>query len=117
MRIVTIAALLVAFAAASIAAASASTGVHLVPSALYTSQAGSCTSPGPALSCVFRFRASADGESLAFVGTTAVNTWSCNGGGGEALLGGKKGEPIPRVTVASSGKLSGSTTFRSSNGK
>src|SRR5580765_6194713 len=116
MRIVTIAALFVLFAAASTAAATTSADVHLVPGALYASQAG-CTSPGPGLSCVVKFRASADGNSLAFDGTTAVNTWSCNGGGGEALLGGKKGEPIPRISVASNGKLSGSTTFRSSNGK
>jgi len=111
MRIGTIAASVGALATALIVAASAA--ASLTPGALYTSEAGNCTSPGPGITCVFKFRASADEQSLRFVGDTVVDTWICHGGGGEALLGGKKGEPIPRVNVLSSGRLYGSVKYRS----
>jgi len=98
--------------AALIPVASASAGAHLVPGATYANAAGKCTSPGAGISCVFKFRASADGRTLQFVGTTAVTGWGCNGGGGEALLGGAKGETIPLIKVLTNGQLSGSATYR-----
>lgn len=62
---------------------------------------------------MFAFRASNDGRSLQFVGATVVDTWRCNGGGGEALLGGKvkNATPIPRVQLRADGKLYGSVNY------
>jgi hypothetical protein len=84
--------------------------VHFVPGALYSGK--TCTTPGgiPHTGCAFKFRASADGASLRFVGITVVDSWRCNGGGGEALLGGKVrgATPIPLVRVRATGALYGS---------
>ena len=62
---------------------------------------------------MFKFRASNDGRSLRFAGATVVDTWRCNGGGGEALLGGevKGATPIPRVQLQANGKLYGSVSY------
>ena len=106
MRVFTIAVCLGAIVL--MAAVEASAATHLTPGALYTSKAGKCTSPGPGITCEYKFRASSDGQSLRFVGKTVVDSWICNGGGGEALLGGKKGQSIPLVKVSSGGKLQGS---------
>ena len=112
MRLITAGTYGATVAAALIPVAGASGGAHLVPGATYSNAAGKCTSPGAGITCVFKFRASADGQTLQFVGTTAVTGWGCNGGGGEALLGGTKGETIPLIKVLTSGKLSGSANYR-----
>ena len=62
---------------------------------------------------MFKFRASPDGLSLRFVGTTVIDAWRCRGGGGEALLGGevKGATPIPLVKVQANGRLYGSSSY------
>jgi hypothetical protein len=94
-----------------IGAASALAAARLVRGAVYTGKSSPCGSTITGPTCVFRFRASANGRSLRFVGRTAVDTWRCRGGGGEALLGGKKGTPIPVVKVRANGTLYGSLTY------
>jgi len=90
----------------------------LKPGALYTSAAKTCTGIPAGTTCVFKFRASSDGHSLQFVGKTVVDTWHCNGGGGEAFLGGKfkDADPIPRVKLSTGGTLYGSVLATSSSG-
>ena len=84
--------------------------VHFVPGALYTGK--TCASaPGiPRTGCAFKFRASADGSTLRDVGITVIDSWRCNGGGGEALIGGKaRGATlVPVVRVRATGVLDGS---------
>jgi hypothetical protein len=82
------------------------------PGALYAGR-GCSSSAIPRTTCVFKFRASNDGRSLRFAGATVVDTWRCNGGGGEALLGGvvKDATPIPRVQLRANGKLFGSVNY------
>ncbi len=94
-----------------IGAASALAAARLARGAVYTGKSSACGSTVPDTTCVFRFRASANGRSLRFVGRTVVDTWGCRGGGGEALLGGKKGTPIPVVKVRANGTLYGSVTY------
>jgi hypothetical protein len=85
--------------------------VHFVPGAVYTGK--TCATPGgiPHTGCTFTFRASADGSSLRFTGITVIDSWRCNGGGGEALIGGKArgATPVPLVRVKSTRALYGST--------
>jgi len=90
----------------------------LKPGALYTSAAKTCTGIPADTTCVFKFRASSDGRSLQFVGKTAVDTWHCNGGGGEAFLGGKfkDATPIPPVKLSTGGTLYSSLLATSSSG-
>lgn len=95
-----------------VGAAGALAAAQFAPGALYTGR--SCSSSGlPRTTCVFKFDASNDGRSLRFVGATVVDTWRCNGGGGEALLGGevKGATPIPRVQLRANGKLYGSVSY------
>jgi hypothetical protein len=97
-----------------VSAVSASTrltlAVHFVPGASYTGK--TCITPGgiPHTGCVVKFRASADGSSLRFAGSTVIDSWRCNGGGGEALIGGtvKGATPVPVVRLRSTGVLYGS---------
>jgi hypothetical protein len=106
------AALLVALVLAAAAEASirASTAAHFVPGALYTGKT-CATPPGiPNTGCTFKFRASATGSSLKSIGITVIDSWRCNGGGGEALIGGKAhgATAVPLVHVRATGALYGS---------
>jgi hypothetical protein len=105
----------VASAAMLVAAAGALAAGTLKPGALYTGKSSACGSSVAGTTCVFRFRASADGRSLRFVGKTVIDTWRCRGGGGEALLGGTlknaKPTPIPVVRVRANGALYGSVGY------
>jgi hypothetical protein len=95
-----------------VSAAGALAAARFTPGALYTGRG--CSSSGiPRTTCVFKFRATSDGRSLRFVGVTVVDTWRCNGGGGEALLGGevKGATPIPRVRLRANGQLFGSVDY------
>jgi len=58
---------------------------------------------------VYKFRASENGATLKFVGTTVITGWGCNGGGGEALLGGKHdgADALPVIKVKPTGALYG----------
>jgi hypothetical protein len=97
---------LLVFAGGALAAA------RFTPGALYAGR--SCSSSAiPRATCVFKFRASKDGRSLRFAGATVVDTWRCNGGGGEALLGGEANgaTPIPRVQLRANGTLYGSVNY------
>lgn len=98
---------LLATAAAALAAA------RFRPAATYTGRDSYCSSRVPRTTCMFKFRASPDGQSLRFVGTTVIDAWGCSGGGGEALLGGevKGATPIPLVKVRANGKLYGSDSY------
>ena len=105
----------VALAVVLVGGASALAAARLQPGSLYTGK--TCTQSGgsPDTTCVVRFRAGRDGQSLQFVGSkTAIDTWGCHGlrtGGGEAFFGGKKGFPIPLVRVRANGKLYGSVSY------
>jgi hypothetical protein len=107
--------MVVVLAVVLVGAASALAATRLRPGSLYTGK--TCTQSGgaPDTTCVLRFRASQDGESMQFVGSkAAVDTWGCHGlriGGGEAFLGGRKGDPIPVVKVRANGTLSGSVSY------
>jgi hypothetical protein len=85
---------------------------HFTPKALYTGKSTMCGGAGsmPNTSCSFKFRASASGKSLRDVGASVISVWSCHGGGGEALLGGKADhhEPVPLVRLHANGSLHGS---------
>src|SRR5689334_10932647 len=103
--------LLVAFVLAGAAQSSTRvTGaVHFVPGALYTGKT-CATPPGiPRTGCALKFRASTDGSTLRDVGITVIDSWRCNGGGGEALIGGKaRGATlVPIVRVRATGALYG----------
>jgi hypothetical protein len=93
-----------------LAAGVAVAAAHFHASALYTGK--SCDRPGgiEGTTCVYKFRATADGSALKFIGRTVVSTWICHGGGGEALLGGTVhgAAPIPVVKVRPKGGLYGS---------
>jgi hypothetical protein len=92
-----------------VAAGAALAAAHFRAGAVYTSK--SCENPGvQGTTCVYRFQASKNGGSLKFVGTTVITTWGCNGGGGEALLGGKHdgADPLPVLKVRPKGALYGS---------
>jgi hypothetical protein len=86
-------------------------GVRFAPAAVYTGKSCSSISGLPGATCTMKFRASRDGKTLRYVGETAVSTWICKGGGGEALLGGKvKGAtPVPELSVRSTRAIFGST--------
>lgn len=105
----------VALAGLLLTAAGALAATRLMDGAVYTGKSGFCGSTISGTTCVFRFRASADGRSLRFVGKTVIDGWACRGGGGEALLGGKlKNEmptPIPVVKARTNGTLYGSVTY------
>jgi hypothetical protein len=85
--------------------------VRFAPSALYTGKSCSSLTGLPGATCTMKFRASRDGKTLRYVGETAVSTWGCKGGGGEALLGGKLrgADPIPELTVRPTRAIYGST--------
>ena len=108
-------AMVVAFAAMLVPAAVAFAAARLKPRALYTGKSSACGSTVAGTTCVFRFRASADGRSLRFVGKTVIDTWGCRGGGGEALLGGElrnaRPTPIPVVKVKANGALYGTVGY------
>ncbi len=101
--------LALAFVALLVAAASALAAAHFAPGALYTGRACQRTDVKGS-TCVFKFQASTNGESLHFTGETVITTWGCHGGGGEALLGGQLqyADPIPVVRLGPSGALHGS---------
>lgn len=105
----------VALAVLLVPVAVAVAAAHLKPGALYTGKTGDCGSSVHGTTCVVKFRASASGLSMKFVGKTVIDTWGCNNGGGEALLGGHVSgftpTPIPRVKVHSNGTLSGSVNY------
>ncbi len=86
-------------------------GVRFAPGALYTGKSCSSITGLPGATCTMKFRASRDGKTLRYIGKTAVSTWTCKGGGGEALLGGKvKGAtPVPKLTVRPTRAIHGST--------
>lgn len=102
-----------AFAALLLTAAAALAAAHFNGAATYTGRDSYCSSRVPRTTCTFRFRASQDGLSLRFVGTTVIDAWGCSGGGGEALLGGevKGATPIPLVKVEANGRLYGSSSY------
>jgi hypothetical protein len=114
--VVAAAGVLAILAAGALAAVGFTTGARLKGGALYTSSAAkNCSAGLPGTTCVFKFRASSDGLSLRFVGKTVIDGWGCNGGGGEALLGGsvKGADPIPLVKLKSGGVLYGRVIGRS----
>jgi hypothetical protein len=82
---------------------------HPVRGALYTGNSGNCA-PQIKKQCVFEFRVSRDGRALRFVKKgIAISTWTCRGGGGEAIFGtGKNAEKIPTARIRTNGKFSGS---------
>lgn len=96
-----------------LAAAAALAAAQFRPGASYTGKSAACGSTVRGTTCGFSFRASADGQSLRFVGKTVIDTWGCRGGGGEALLGGKVkfATPIPVVSVRADGTLHGSVGY------
>jgi len=90
-------------------AAAAAAASHFRSGALYTGK--TCQSTGvQGTTCVYKFRASENGTTLRFVGMTVITGWGCNGGGGEALLGGRHdgADPLPLVKVKPTGSLYGS---------
>lgn len=102
-----------AFVALGVMAAAALAAAHFRPGATYTGRDSYCSSRVPRTTCTFKFRASPDGLSLRFVGTTVIDAWGCRGGGGEALLGGevKGATPIPLVKVQANRRLYGSGNY------
>lgn len=104
---------MLALAGLLLAAGSALAAAHLRSGALYTGKDSDCGSSVPGTTCVFKFRAAKNGMSLRFVGKSVIDTWGCQGGGGEAILGGKvKGAtPIPLIKVGKTGKLLGRVSF------
>jgi hypothetical protein len=105
----------VALVAMLVAASGAFAAVRLAGGKLYTGKDADCGSSVAGTTCVFKFRASSNGRSLRFVGKPVIDTWRCNGGGGEAILGGKLKNmtptPIPVVTLRKNGTLYGSVTY------
>src|SRR5579862_2847972 len=105
---------LVMLVCATVASASSMTAIHFGSNHLYIGRSPSCAAgatKAAGYSCTFRFHADATGTQLTFVGTTAIDTWGCRGGGGEALLGGaaRYASPNPVITVTATGTLHGST--------
>ena len=92
-----------------VAASSALAAAHFRAGASYTGKTCQSTQV-KGTTCVYRFRASSNGTTLKFVGTTGVTGWGCNGGGGEALLGGKHegADALPVIKVQPKGTLYGS---------
>ena len=91
-----------------VAAGSALAGAHFDPGASYTGK--TCrTSNVKGTTCVYKFRASSNGATLKFVGTTVITGWGCHGGGGEALLGGRHdgADALPVIQVKPNGALYG----------
>ena len=85
--------------------------VRFAPGAIYTGKSCSSITGLPGATCTMKFRAGREGKTLRYVGETAVSTWICKGGGGEALLGGKvKGAtPVPELSVRATRAIYGST--------
>jgi len=99
-----------ATAALLVPAGAANAAVHLSSESAYTGRSTACPHPKPAgTTCVFRFRASSNGYALRFHGKTAISSWECRNGGGEALLGGKVAGSyrVPLLILQSDGKLLG----------
>ncbi len=92
-----------------VAASSALAAAHFRAGASYTGKTCQSTQV-KGTTCVYRFRASSNGTTLKFVGTTVITGWGCNGGGGEALLGGKHegADALPVIKVQPKGTLYGS---------
>jgi hypothetical protein len=91
---------------------------HFTKRALYLGRTCNQTSGLPAgAGCVLHFQASRTGATLRFTGDTAVSTWRCKGGGGEALIGGElvingklvHGTLVPQLTVKPDRTIYGST--------
>lgn len=92
-----------------VAASSALAAAHFHAGASYTGKTCQSTQV-TGTTCVYKFRASGNGTTLKFVGTTVITGWGCNGGGGEALLGGKHdgADALPVIKVQPKGTLYGS---------
>lgn len=88
---------------------------------LYEGTEPHCTAQ-TGFTCMFVFRVSANGRSMSFAAKeNVVGVWACHGGGGEAVLGPYKkplqGQPVPPVSITSTGQISGKQTFGSAEAK
>ncbi|HET7048378.1 MAG TPA: hypothetical protein VFI54_08940 [Solirubrobacteraceae bacterium] len=85
---------------------------HFAKRALYTGRSCRGDAGLPGATCVYKFRSSRDGLTLRFVGKTVIATWICQGGGGEALIGGtlQGATPVPVVKVRANGTVYGSAS-------
>jgi len=93
---------------ASLTLPAVASGAHAVAGATYTGNSGKCAT-SIRQQCLFKFRVSSNGQTLRYVKKgTAISSWTCQGGGGEAVFGsGPNDTRIPAAHIRASGAFSG----------